>query len=64
MESYEITDDAIHVRFKSGAHRNYLYNSMRPGEATVDRMKALAAQGHGLNAYITKVVKSSYAKKW
>lgn len=64
VASYESADDSIHVVFKSGAHRNYLYNHARPGKAMVDRMKALAAQGWGLNSYISTVVKSNFAKKW
>lgn len=64
VESYEITDDAIHVRFKSGRFRNYLYNSLRPGKPVVDRMKALAIQGHGLNSYISTTVRSRFARKW
>lgn len=64
VESYEITDDAIHVRFRSGIHRNYLYNSMCPGKSVVDKMRALAVQGHGLNSYISTTVKSSFARKW
>lgn len=62
--SYEISEDSIHVVFKSGMLRNYLYNHLRPGKAVVDRMKALAIQGHGLNSYIGTTVKSNYAKKW
>ena len=62
--SFEITEDSIHVVFKSGTHRNYLYNYVRPGQAMVDRMKNLAAQGAGLNSYISTTVKSNFAKKW
>lgn len=62
--SYETTDDSIHVVFRSGAFRNYLYDHSRPGKIMVDRMKALAAQGHGLNSYITTTVRKSYARKW
>jgi hypothetical protein len=62
--SFEITEDSIHVVFKSGTHRNYLYNHVRPGQAMVDRMKNLAAQGAGLNSYISTTVKSNFAKKW
>jgi hypothetical protein len=62
--SYETTEDSIHVVFKSGAFRNYLYNAARPGQAVVAKMMQLAAQGHGLNAYISTVVKDRYAKKW
>ena len=62
--SYETTDNSIHVVFKSGIHRNYLYDHGRPGKEMVDRMKDLAAQGHGLNSYISTTVKTNYAKKW
>lgn len=62
--AYEANDDSIHVIFKSGACRNYLYNSIRPGKADVEKMKALAEQGRGLNSYISSVVKDRYARKW
>lgn len=62
--SYEITDDSIQVVFKSGTHRHYLYNHIRPGQLVVDRMKALAIQGHGLNSYISTIVKGNFARKW
>jgi hypothetical protein len=62
--SYEATEESIHVVFKSGRYRNYLYNSVRPGQIVVERMKALAAQGFGLNSYISSVVKDRYARKW
>lgn len=62
--SYEITEDSIHVVFRSGTYRNYRYDHSRPGKGMVDRMKALAAQGRGLNSYITTTVRKSYARKW
>ena len=62
--SYEATEEPIHVVFKSGRYRNYLYNSVRPGQIVMERMKALAAQGFGLNSYISSVVKDRYARKW
>ena len=62
--SYEITEDSIHVVFRSGTHRNYLYNSVKPGRATADQMKSLAEQGRGLNSYISRVVRSNFARKW
>lgn len=40
--SYEASDDSIIVVFRSGRYRHYLYNSLRPGRAVVERMKALA----------------------
>ncbi len=62
--AYEKNEDSIHVIFKSGACRNYLYNSVRPGKAVVERMKTLASQGSGLNSYISSVVKDNYTRKW
>jgi hypothetical protein len=62
--SYEMTEDSIHVVFRAGTYRNYLYDYSRPGKAIVDRMKALAAQGSGLNSYIGTTVRKSYARKW
>lgn len=62
--SYKTTEDSIQVVFKSGKYRNYLYSSVRPGAQMVEKMKLLAAKGHGLNAYINSVVKNNYARKW
>ncbi len=62
--SYETTEDSIYVVFRSGTYRNYLYNHARPGKLMVDRMKALASQGYGLNSYISTTVRKSYARKW
>lgn len=62
--SYEIAEDSIHVVFKSGTHRNYFYNHVRPGKAMVDRMKTLAVQGSGLNSYISTTVKRNFSEKW
>lgn len=62
--SYEVTEDSIHVVFRSGTYRNYLYNHSRPGKAMVDHMKKLASQGRGLNSYIATTVRKSYADKW
>ena len=64
VESYEIEDDSIIVRFMSAKVRNYLYGSLKPGAATVEKMKTLAVQGHGLNSYISKTVRSSFERKW
>ncbi len=62
--SYEIAEDSIHVVFKSGTHRNYIYNHVRPGRAMVERMKTLAVQGRGLNSYISTTVQHNFAGKW
>lgn len=62
--AYEVAGDSIHVVFKSGTYRNYLYNSVRPGRAMVAKMKLLAEQGRGLNSYISSTVKDNFARKW
>ena len=62
--SYEATEESIHVVFKSGTHRNYLYSTLRPGKAAVEEMKRLAAIGRGLNSYISSIIKSNFARKW
>ena len=62
--SYELSEDSITVVFGSGGCKHYLYNAARPGRATVEKMKALARQGYGLNGYISSVVKDSFARKW
>ena len=62
--SYEASEDSIIVVFKGGRYSHYLYNSFRPGRVVVERMKALAVQGHGLNSYISSVVKDNFTRKW
>jgi hypothetical protein len=64
IESYETTENSIHVKFFSGRYKNYLYDSNRPGIRQVNEMKLLAYQGYGLNSYIIKNIKSSFSKKW
>ena len=64
VESYEIIEKAILVRFKSGNPRNYLYNPINPGFAAVNTMKELAAQGQGLDSYIATKVRSNFSKRW
>lgn len=51
VEAYVFDEKSIHVRFKSGSVRNYLYNEVKPGLHTVQIMKDLAQQGKGLNTY-------------
>jgi hypothetical protein len=61
--AYEAAEDSIHVVFRDGTHRHYLYDHTQPGPADVERMKALAAQGQGLNTYISTTVKRRYARR-
>jgi hypothetical protein len=60
--AYEIEDDSITVQFRNGW--KYLYNHQRPGALSVERLKSYAISGHGLNSYITRVIKKSFAKKF
>lgn len=64
VDSYQIGEDSITIQFMSGKVRNYLYNYSAPGKIHVDKMKALAKNGRGLNGYISSVVRSNFAKKW
>lgn len=62
--SYELSEDSITVVFRSGRYRHYLYDGTRPGISVVERMKALARQGYGLNRYILSDVKHNFSRKW
>lgn len=59
--AYEIGNDSIKVQFQGGGTYTYTYQSA--GQATIEHMKKLAIAGHGLNSYITTVVKKRYASK-
>lgn len=59
--SFEISDDSILVQFRDNSQ--YLYNSIRPGQSSVDRMKALARAGQGLNSYISRTVRKNFYQK-
>ncbi|MFW5389327.1 hypothetical protein [Yersinia sp. 2542 StPb PI] len=59
---YETTADAITVQFKDGW--KYVYDATKPGASTVSKMKELAQAGHGLNSYISMVVKKNFSRKY
>jgi len=59
--AYETTDDSITVRFRDGA--GYVYTHASAGRDSVERMKELARDGQGLNTFINRVVKHSYARR-
>ena len=61
VEWYDVLPDAIIVQFGDGAA--YRYDRARPGPAAVDRMKALAASGRGLNGYISRQIRGRYAER-
>ena len=58
---YDVSPGAIVVTFDDG--HVYRYDATDPGPAAVDRMKALAASGRGLNRYISRTVRRRYAAK-
>lgn len=64
IESYEMTDDSLTVKFKSGQFRHYLYTNKKPGPAALERMKQLAIQGKGLNGYILTIIKDRFSDRW
>ncbi|MEZ0233087.1 MAG: hypothetical protein ACAH12_09630 [Methylophilaceae bacterium] len=61
VSGYEITPTWIRVQFKDGSI--YEYDNNKPGLVHVNKMKALALAGDGLNSYIGLVVKKNYARK-
>ncbi|GFZ80828.1 hypothetical protein GCM10011403_24940 [Pseudohongiella nitratireducens] len=58
---YETGPDYIRVQFTTGAIYLYTYNSA--GQQAIEHMKALAAAGEGLNAFINTKVRKKYAAK-
>jgi hypothetical protein len=61
VSAYETGIDSITVRFKDGSLYLYTYGSA--GSAAIEKMKELAANGNGLNAYINRCVKKAYAQR-
>lgn len=59
--SYALGQGQITVQFSDGSQ--YLYNSQCPGAAAVAEMQRLAVAGVGLNSYINRVIRKSYAQK-
>jgi hypothetical protein len=60
--AYQVGADSITVEFSN--RRFYLYTNESAGADNVAHMKRLAAQGQGLSAFISAVVKDSYAERW
>jgi len=61
IKAYEISEDAISIKFTDGSIYLYSYNSS--GKVTIEIMKGLAKKGIGLTTYINQQVKDSYEKK-
>jgi len=63
VESYQIGDDYIIVKFKSGRTQYYKYTYASAGASSVEEMKQLAHAGDGLNSYI-KRCNPGYVERW
>ena len=61
VAAYEIGADSITVRFTTGD--TYLYNYQSAGTHYIEKMKALAIAGNGLNSYIKRRVDKGYASR-
>ena len=61
VAGYESGADFIRVQFSDGSV--YLYTYASAGSQAIEQMKALAAAGRGLNAFINTNAKKSYARK-
>lgn len=61
VTAFEIGQGSITVQFKNGAV--YFYNNQSAGPANIIEMHRLAATGRGLNSFINRVVRKSYAQK-
>ena len=61
VAAFEVAADSITVQFRDGA--TYLYNYLRTGSAHIEQMKQLALGGSGLNSYINRCVRKSYAAR-
>lgn len=59
--AYEIEQSSIKVQFGDGSI--YLYTSQSAGTGNLENMKKLAGAGQGLNSFISRVVRKSYASK-
>ena len=62
VAGFQSTDDSITVLFKDGMH--YLYTAASAGIQNVVAMQSLAKTGSGLNSYIMRNARMSYARKW
>ena len=61
VDSYEVGDDWIKVRFRAGDA--YMYTYASAGTERVEHMKELARRGRGLSTYISQHVRQAYARK-
>ena len=59
---FEIGAGSITVQFVDGWC--YLYTNQSAGGSNITEMQSLARSGQGLNSFINRAVRKSYAKKW
>jgi len=61
VSAYEIGGESIKVWFKDG--KGYLYDYSSAGRENIEKMKALAVAGRGLNTFINQHVLKDYSAK-
>jgi len=61
--AFECGEDWIEIEFRRGRERFYKYTNARAGAQNITRMKLLANDGEGLNAFINKNVAKLYSSK-
>lgn len=60
--AFELAQGSISVQFKDGWF--YFYTDQSAGSINISEMQRLATVGQGLNSFINRVVRKSYARKW
>ncbi len=61
VRAYELGVDSITVQFSDNTV--YLYTYQSAGSENIEKMKALAIAGQGLNSFIMRYVKKAYSAK-
>lgn len=61
VAAYGLGSDSVTVQFNDDA--TYLYNYVSVGRGNIETMKTLAKAGQGLNGFIMKHVRKSYAAR-
>lgn len=62
VAAFEVGAGQITVQFRDGS--TYLYTDGSAGRACIAEMQRLALQHHGLNSFISRVVRRNYARRW
>lgn len=62
VRAFSIGEDYIDVQFGKG--EIYRYSVTSAGSYNIEKMKALAVQGWGLNSYIMRNVKKGYERRF